>query len=389
MKRVALLIETSRAYGRELLLGVRRYVTEHGPWSVFAEIRDLDSRTPSWLRDWDGDGILTRTSSQAMADAIAEVNVPTVELRATRLKNELPFVGIDNQAIGRVCAEHLLGRGYRHFAVYELSTEQFFEQRRDSFAKTLRALGFGCLSLCQTSNREKPARWETQQASLVHWLKELPKPIGILACTDQLGFWLLDACARAGLRVPDEVAVLGVENDETLCAMSLPPLSSLRLGGDRVGYEAAKLLDRMMRGRKPPKKPLLLPPLGIEARQSTDAVAVADELLSQAVRMIREKSCDGLRVDDLLKAIPLSRSSLERGFRSLYGRSPNAEINRVRLQRASELLSMTDLTLDAIAMRTGFGDKHYFSKCFRDAYDMPPGQYRRVARGTNQESSSK
>lgn len=283
MKRVALLIETSRAYGRELLLGVRRYVTERGPWSVFAEIRDLDSRTPSWLRDWDGDGILTRTSSQSMADAIAEVNVPTVELRATRLKNQLPFVGIDNQAIGRVCAEYLLARGYRHFAVYELSAEQFFEQRRDSFAKTLRAHGFGCLSLCQTSNREKPARWETQQASLVHWLKALPKPIGILACTDQLGFWLLDACARAGLCVPDEVAVLGVENDETLCAMSLPPLSSLRLGGDRVGYEAAKLLDRMMRGGKPRKKPLLLPPLGIEARQSTDAVAVGDALLSQAV----------------------------------------------------------------------------------------------------------
>jgi LacI family transcriptional regulator len=234
--------------------------------------------------------------------------------------------------------------------------------------------------MCHSSSRERPMRWETQQTALVKWLKQLPQPIGILACTDQLGFWLLDACARAGLRVPDQVAVLGVENDETLCAMSHPPLSSVRLGGERVGFEAARLLDRMMRGAKPRKTPLLLPPLGIESRQSTDAIAAEDPVLAHAIHRVRTDAVAGLRVDDLLESIPISRSSLERGFRRVLGRSPHAEINRVRLQKAADLLTLTELSLDVISLRTGFADKHYFSKCFRDAFGVPPGQYRRSVR---------
>ncbi len=248
MRRVAVLIETSRTYGRELLNGVRRYVTEHGPWSIFAEIRDLESKPPTWLRDWDGDGILTRTATQAMADAVQAVRVPTVELRATKLKHPFPFVGMDNTAIGKMCAEYLMERGYHHFGVYELTTEQFFEERSRSFADHLQEAGFECRVFRQSANRRKAMKWEKQQSLLVDWLRDLPKPIGILACTDQLGFWLLDACARAELHVPEQVAVLGVENDETLCSMSNPPLSSVRLGGERVGYEATAMLDRWISG---------------------------------------------------------------------------------------------------------------------------------------------
>jgi LacI family transcriptional regulator len=379
MKRVAVLIETSRTYGRELLHGVRRYVTEHGPWSIFAEIRDLESKPPAWLRGWDGDGILTRTSTQAMADAVRCVGVPAIELRATKLQHPFPFVGMDNKAIGKVCAEHLLERGFRHFGVYKLTTEHFFAVRSQSFADALEDAGFACHVFRQSANREKPREWEKQQMQLVGWLLQLPKPIGILACTDQLGFWLLDACSRAKLSVPDQVAVLGVENDESLCSMSSPPLSSVRMGGERIGYAAAAILDRWMRGRKPPRKPTLFPPLGVAARQSTDIIAVDDPWLRQALRMIREQACDGLRVEAILKAIPISRSSLERGLRSLIGRSPNREIMRVRLQRAAELLAMSDLTLEEIAARTGFAYKHYLASSFREAFGMTPGTYRRQA----------
>jgi LacI family transcriptional regulator len=380
LKRVALLIETSRTYGRELLLGVRKYVTEHGPWSIFAEIRDLESKPPAWLRGWDGDGILTRTVTQAMADAIKSVKVPTIELRATKLNHRFPFVGMDNVAIGKLCAEHLIERGYHHFGVYELTTEHFFIQRSQSFAQRLKQSGFGCEKFQQESNREKPVRWEKQQAALVEWLKQLPKPIGILACTDQLGFWLLDACSRAEIMVPEQVAVLGVENDETLCSMSRPPLSSARLGGERVGYEAAALLDRWMIDQQRPKPSTLFAPLGVETRRSTDIVAIADPLLSQAIKLVRDKACEGWRVRDILKAIPISRSSLERGFREVLGRSPNMEFHRVKLQRVAELLTMTDLTLDEIALRTAFAHKHYLASSFRKAYNMPPGDYRRSTR---------
>jgi LacI family transcriptional regulator len=380
MKRVALLIETSRAYGRELLLGVRKYVTEHGPWSIFAEIRDLESKPPAWLRDWDGDGILTRTATQAMADAVKAVRVPTIELRATKLMHRFPFVGMNNQAVGNMCANYLTELGHQHFGVYELTTEQFFIERSQSFASKIHEHGFECHVFRQSANREKPQQWEKQQGLLVEWLKRLPKPIAIMACTDQLGFWLLDACSRAELLVPEQVAVLGVENDETLCSMSTPSLSSVQLGGERVGYEAAALLDRWMRGKKPPKSPILFPPVVVETRRSTDIVAVEDPLLAQALRLVRDKACDGLRVDNILEAVPLSRSSLERGFREVIGRSPNMELHRVKLHRASELLAMTDLTLDAIALKTSFAHKHYLASSFRKMYGMTPGEYRRTVR---------
>jgi LacI family transcriptional regulator len=382
MKHVALLIETSRAYGRELLLGVRRYMTEHNPWSVFVELRDLESSPPSWLANWDGDGILARTGSQVMADAVTAVGVPTVELRATKLKHDFPFVGMDNRSIGRLCAHYLAELGYRSFGVYGLASEQFFEERCQSFTEAIQERGYACQSLQQSGNREKPEQWERQQASLVQWLRELPKPTAIMACTDQLGFWLLDACGRANISVPEQVAVIGVENDETLCAMSSPPLSSVSLGGERVGYEAAALLDRLMKGRKPPKKPTLFEPKGIVARRSTDTVAIADPLLSQALRMIREKASSGLRVADILRALPISRSSLERGFRVTLGRSPNEEINRVRLEHARELLIETTLNLEQIADRTGFAQAHYFSHLFAKTYGNTPGKFRKQRRSS-------
>lgn len=377
MKRVALIIETSRTYGRDVLLGVRRYVSEHEPWSVFAEVRDLESSPPRWLRCWDGDGILTRSGSQAIIDAVVAAGVPAVELRATRANHPFPWVGMDNEIVGQRCADYLAELGFRSFGVYGLTTETFFEERRDSFVRAIADRGYECRSFEHSFGSEKPEQWERQQADLVAWLRGLPKPTAVLACTDQLGFWLLDACLRAKIAVPDEVAVMGVENEETLCEMSSPPLTSLRLSGEQVGYEAAKLLDRLMHGRKAPKKPILVAPQGIVARKSTDTVAIADSLMAQAIQLIRQRANSGLRVNDVLRELPLSRSTLERGCREALGRSPNAEINRVRLENAKRLLDETDLTLQQIATRTGFASVHYFSHSFRSTFGQPPGSYRK------------
>jgi len=380
MKRIALLIETSRAYGRDLLLGVRRYISEHEPWSVFVELRDLESNPPRWLRNWDGDGILTRSGSQAIIDVVAAASVPTVELRSTRLKHSFPYVGMDNVAIGQLGAQYLADLGFREFGVYGLTTEGFFEVRQASFTKAIEQRGFECRSLVQSFNNEKPEQWERQQAELIAWLRELPKPTAIMACTDQLGFWLLDACMRAKIAVPDEVAVMGVENDETLCEMSVPPLTSMRMAGEHVGYAAAKLLARMMRGGKAPRKSIFLKPMGIIARKSTDTVAISDPLLSQAIRIVRVRASSGLRVKDILQEVPLSRSTLERSFREVLGRSPTEEINRVRLNEAKRLLDDTDLTMEQISVRTGFANVHYFSNCFRAMFGQPPGSYRKRSR---------
>ena len=377
---VALLIETSRSYTRGLLRGIRHYVSEHGPWSLFMEQRALESSPPPWLGNWQGDGILTRTWTQATADAIRRTKVPTVELRATKLRHRFPFVGVDNGALGRMVAEHLAERGFRNFACYDIDSEIFFEKRRDNFVATVQAMGFDCHVLHAPEGREKPRQWEAQQRRLVQWLIDLPKPGGIMACTDQLGYWVLDACLRAGVAVPEQAAVVGAENDESLCTMSSPPLSSVQFNAERIGYEAAAVLDRMMRGDSPPAGPIEIEPRGIVTRPSSDIVAIDDPVVAEAVTYIRDHADAALSVEDLLDVIPISRSALERRMRAALGRSPKAEILRAQLNRVKQLLCDTDLSLAAIADRCGFNHPQYMSHIFKKKLGQTPGQYRSMTR---------
>ncbi|GAA4434714.1 DNA-binding transcriptional regulator [Bremerella cremea] len=373
---VALLIETSRTYGRELLHGVRKYVTEQGPWSLFVESRSLQSPAPPWLPGWHGNGILTRSGSQAMVDAVKGARVPTVELRATRLKHSFPFVGVNNCSLGKLVAEHFLERGFRNFAVYQLGEEEYFQQRCENFVQTVADHGFEATSYHPRNRREQPTQWERAQQELADWIHALPKPVGVMACTDQLGFWLLDACKRCGASVPEEVAVVGVENDASLCTMASTPLSSVELNGTAIGYRAAELLDHLMQGGKPPKTPVLVEPLGIVTRLSSDIVAVDDPELAGALLFMREHACEGISVSDVLKAVAISRSSLERGLRQLLGRSPNQELIRLKLLRVEEMLTHTDLNLAAIATKCGFRRTQHLAETFRQWYGMPPGKFR-------------
>src|SRR6056297_3166316 len=213
MRRVALLIETSRSYGRALMRGVKQYSVEHGPWSLFVEVRDLESKPPPWLANWDGDGILTRTGSDAIAKAVHRSGVPAVELRSPRRGSHFPFVGVDNQAVSAMVAKHLIERGFGYFGVYSIEAETFFVERRDAFIETIVRHGFRCDEHRQAGVSERSREWEKQQQELIAWIERIPKPAGVLACTDQLGCWLLDACWRSGIQVPDQIAVVGVEND--------------------------------------------------------------------------------------------------------------------------------------------------------------------------------
>lgn len=374
---VAVLIETSRSYGRGLLRGVRRYVAEHGPWSLFVELRDLRSPAPPWLSTWRGDGILTRTGGRAMADAIEATGLPAVELRATTLGRHRPFVGVDNAAVGRRVAEHLIERGYRRFGLCELRTEQFFAQRCDNFVATLADRGFDCAVFRESTDGEATISWEHRQASLAKWISRNQTPIGIMACNDQLGYWMIDACGRAGVSVPEEVAVVGIENDESLCELADPPLSSVAFDSVEVGYEAAATLDRMMRGEPAPRYDALIPPLGIVVRGSSDTVAVDDTIVAEALRYIREHAHRKIGVQDVADAVGLSRSTLVRRFGRALNRSPHSEIRRARLNLAKRLLTETPLNLADIAGRSGFRHAQYLAQVFHEHVGETPGSYRR------------
>jgi LacI family transcriptional regulator len=212
---------------------------------------------------------------------------------------------------------------------------------------------------------------------VARWIHSLPKPLGLMACNDFRGIQALDACRRAGIAVPEEMAVIGVDNEELVCKLAYPPLSSVVPNARRIGYEAAALLDRLMRGEPEPTIPLAIPPLEVITRLSTDVNAIADPDVAAAMRFIREHACEGIGVDEVLAQVPVSRSVLQRRFRSLLGRSIHAVIAAVRLQRAKQLLVETDLSLAVIAKRTGFSHVEYLCAAFRQAVGLPPGAYRR------------
>jgi LacI family transcriptional regulator len=304
-------VETTRTYTRELLAGVRRYVSTHGPWSTFIELRALDSSPPTWLKHWDGDGILTRTFTKEMAEIIDGCGIPAVELRATHLPGKRPFVGMDNAFIGQSVAKHFYELGFRQFAAYQLDNERFFQERASNFISTVQSYGCHCAELLEVQP-EGISDWEGHQSRLMTWLGSLPKPVGIFAGNDQLGVRLLNACQRAGVAVPEEVAVVGAENEETLCTFATPRLSSVCFDGQAVGYAAAELLDQMMQGIQPAKREILFPPKGIVVRESSDGTVIHDTLVVQAVRLIREGALCGLNVDDLCRTLNASRSTLDR-----------------------------------------------------------------------------
>lgn len=380
VKRVAILVETTRSYTRDLLAGVSRYLHSHGAWSTFLELRALESSVPPWLSGWDGDGILTRTHSSEMARAIKAAGVPTVELRSTKHTAGFPFIGMDNALIGQAVAEHFLNRGYRRFAAYTLDTEEFFRERVSKFVARVEATGNPCVTL-PAQGESTPRDWESHQKQLMRWLESLPKPVGIFATNDQLAVRLLDACRRAAIAVPEEVAVVGCENEETLCEFASPALTSVRFDGLTVGWKAAERLDRIMRGDPDDGRPILVPPKGIEVRASSDEFVIEDPVALRAARLIRERAFSGLNIADLCAELGVSRSTLERRMKAALGRAPKDELLRVRFREVNRLLRATDLTIDLIAEQTGFTHAHYLQTAYRERFGITPGEFRRGGAG--------
>ena len=224
---------------------------------------------------------------------------------------------------------------------------------------------------------ERPADYEAYLFLLMSALSGLPRPLAVLAANDQAGVYLLDACRRAGYAVPDEIAVVGAENDETLCEFAVPEMSSVQFNGEGVGYAAARLLDHLMDGGAAPSEPLLLPPLGIVTRESSDDLAIRDQLVIRAVRLLREHFAEGITVGDLVKRLHCSRSTLERRMKLALGRSPGDELQSLRMRRIEHLLTRTDLTIEAIATQTGIAQPTHLHALFRSKHGMTPGAYRR------------
>jgi len=372
------LIETSNSYARGLLRGIHAYSREHGPWvTCLSEQEQGDAKPVVLKEDWKGDGILARLDNRWIAQDVKKWlgKIPVIDLCAGRMLPGVRCVETNDSSISRLAAEHLLERRFRQFGYYSDSRFNWARWRGEHFMKLIAEQGYACSFYEDAKNRKTRSNSDTQLTQLITWVHSLPKPAGVMACHDFAGWQLLEACGRARIAVPDEVAVIGVDNDELLCELADPPLSSVVPDTFMAGYEAARLLDLWMAGKRPAGD-LRIEPKGVVTRKSTDALAVADPIVSQAVRFIREHACDGIKVRDVMRQMPLSRAALDNEFKKLLGHTSHEEILRVQFQRVIELLIKSDLTLAEVAERTGFRHPQYFTHAFKQRYGMPPSDYR-------------
>lgn len=377
---VALLVETSNAYARGILQGIIDYQRTHDSWSIFLPEQERGAAAPEWLKRWNGDGVIARIETEGIAKAVRSIGVPVVDVSAARRIEGIPWVETDDAQVARLAAEHLLERGFRQFAYCGDPTFNWSRWRFEGFRDWLKKQGYEVHEYESQGSYAKGYSWPKEKRRLAKWLESLPKPIGLMASYDIQAQQVLDTCREMEIHIPDQVAVVGVDNDPILCNLAHPSLTSVIPDAVKAGYVASELLERMMKGESVPTDAQLLPPLGIMTRQSTDVWAVDDEEIARAAKFIRDNAFKGITVADVLREIPMSRRILEKKFREATGKSPHDAIVSQRLAKVEQLLKETDLSLEAIALRTGFEHPEYMNVVFRKHFKEPPGKYRRKYR---------
>jgi len=374
--RVALLIETSNSYARGLLRGIHAYMRDHGSWSTYLTEQGRGGAPPAWLNSkWRGDGIIARIENRRIARAVLKTKVPVVNVSSSQVAQKLPRVATNGVAVARLAAEHLAERGLKNFGFCGDDRFEWSLQRSKEFTRIVADMGYQCDIYGAKKLLRAAMNWNQEETAMTEWLQALPKPAGVMVCHDLRGLQLLQVCQRIGLTVPDEVAVLGVDNDELLCNLSTPTLSSISQDTFRIGYEAARILDQWMHG-KPYGGGMQIDPLGVVLRQSTNMLCLTDPHVAAAVRFIRDHACNGINVDDVLAEVPLTRRALEHRFKKLLGHTPHDEILKLQFLRVKQLLAETSLPLATIATRTGFRHVEYLSAVFKQRFGMPPSEYR-------------
>jgi LacI family transcriptional regulator len=372
-----LLAEVSSSHARGLIRGISRFAQARGPWRLhlLELLRPADIRRS--LDAWRCDGLIARVKTQAIAEAISKYDIPVVNVSGSPAIGKWPRVDTDDTAVCWLSVAHLLERGYRTFGFCGMPCYEWSRRRATLFAAELERQGHACevidlpsLTL-ETTVRPKDLR------KLVEWLRAVPKPAGIMACSDYCGRVLLEACDEAAVTVPDEVGVIGVDNNELVCELCSPPLSSIEANTDRIGYAAAEILSQLLGGSRPAVQERLIKPTRLVSRRSTDATSVGEPVVAEAIRFLRAYACGDIGVLEIAQHVNVSRRYLEQQFQKTLGRSIFSEIQRVRLDAAQRLLGETNWKLETIAERTGFKHAARMSAVFQQKLHVRPGQYRR------------
>ena len=365
------------------MTGIVKYAQHYGPWAFYWEPGGLEKAWPK-LQALDIDGVILRDLDKL--DEVVALKIPAIVVGHS--KTEIPDlvnVVTDSQAIGRIGAEHLLSRGLKHFAycgyggagpaVSKAESFVWSEGRQNSFQQHIERAGFKVDAFCALPGATDV--WQQERQKMTDWLQSLAKPVGIMACNDDCGQQVVEACKLAGLSIPDEVSVLGADNDELICGLSSPPMSSVAINFERAGYEAARVLNDLLRGKKTAHSKITVTATHVVIRRSTDYMAISDLNLQKALQFIRDHIRENIRVLDVSHAAGLSRRALEIKFQREMESSVHDYIKRLRTDQIMRLLVETDLPIGQIAESLGFSDIQHFARYFRAGTQMSPLAYRR------------
>lgn len=387
-KKVLVLVETSRIYGRQIIEGITRYAFENGNWIVFLEDRGLQKEPPQFIEKFQYDGIISRSVHSKYLLQKEESGTPVIELLGDG-KFRRSDVLCDGKILGRMAADYFLEKSLKHFAFFSTGHCWWSDEFCTSFTETLQDAGFGCnvSSLCLEKNSASlPLLLDDgTEKEVIKWLRSLSKPTGLFCPSDSQAIFILNLCQIAGITVPNELFVLGVENNKTLCEATSPPLSSIAVNGFETGYRAAELLERKMNNVHSSGAPLAIPPISVITRESTDFIAVADQDVSKALFLISQEANSTLSVKQIAKHLGISVRTLIRKFHETLDRTPEEEIMRVKMERAKALLSETELPIGMIARNIGYASKEYFIRVFRNKTGMTPHHYRKLSQSNEDE----
>lgn len=379
MQRIALLIDTATTWGAGLVEGIATFARDRKlDWLFSIEPRGKYDRM-MLPAGWKGDGVIARVTHAALAEQLIAERAPAVNVSWFSYgENLIPRCTCDEAAAGRMAADYFIDNGYRQFAYCGSTLRPNYQDRLGAaFRAVVEAAGCPCDTFLPQHERFSSLDYEAQLRELAVWLETLPRPTALLTFDTIQGRQVTEACVQHGLSVPDDIAVLGGEHDELCSRISTPPLSGIDQSPAEVGFHAAEMLHQLMTTGKLSQPDKRLPPRRVVARQSTDKVAIGDELLADALRYIRDHCSERLHIRDILQAVPLSRRALEIGLRTHLGRTPREEIRRIRVEKAVELLCDTDMPITKIATACGFDRPELLTRAFRRELKATPSQFRK------------
>lgn len=383
--KIILVIEDSRAHGRALLRGISRYARFNGPWTIYRDVYNpsyghgayIKNEVYSRFEKIAADGVITRNPEKTRQ--LTKKGIPTII--AISQKNPpkgTSYLTINHSAVGKMGAEYFLDKGYKNYAFCGYKKMYWSICREKAFAETLQKHGYESSAYnAPTKNKLKKLKFDSEIEHLALWLDKLSKPIAIMACNDNRAANVIEAAKIAGIHIPEEIAILGVDNDDLICNMSNPPLSSIILNAEKGGYQAAELLDEMMKSDERVIKKIFIEPVQIIERESTDILAVEDKDVSNAMRFIRENKKEPIQVSDVIESVFTSRRCLQKKFRKYFNRTILNEIKNTRIEYAKQLLLDTHMNISEISDHMNFSGVNSFSRYFKEYTKLSPLEYRK------------